>query len=74
MITHLARAIVINTSMYNVYDDDISLLLGYWATNYDDSDDDFDTSTHLARAGGGWTEVETTCKKRKVRRYKREKI
>ena len=60
MITHLARAIVINTSMYDLYDDD--------------GDGDFDTSTHLARAGGGWTEVETTCKKRKVRRYKSEKI
>ena len=42
--------------------------------NSDDGDDDFDTSTHLARAGGGWTEVETTCKKRKVRRYKSENI
>ena len=63
MITHLARAIVINTSMYSIYDVDS-----------DDSNGYFDTSTHLARAGGGWTEVETTCKKRKVRRYKSEKI
>ena len=42
----------------------------YIMYNSDDGDDDFDSSTHLARAGGGWTEVETTCKKRKMRNIK----